>query len=688
MIYSTTEIEIGGNRDFEQVESFAVSERLCGLFTMRFVILSSTDLDLKGLLRQPAKATIVQPDGTRRPFRGVVARAARQIDESTGGSFRFQIEAVPALWFMDLRRNCRIFQNQTILEIVEAVCGEHGFSDIDKSCVRQALVAREYCVQWQESDLAFVIRLLEEHGIFWYFRHDEQKHKLVLGDCAAGFDRCLEESVERSSKGGASGITSWRREQRYVAGQVIRRDFDWQAPTALPEGTSSSVLGLPDQATHVDYDYPGGFVTADAATASAEAAMHAVESGYHAIEATSDVVPLQPGGKVELDESLGIANAAHVEREFLVTGVDHLLTGEGYRNRFTCLPTATGFRPPRTQPRPRIPGVQTAFVVGPDGEEIHTDEHGRVKVRFHWDRSETAVPDTTCFLRVAQSWSGAGFGAWFLPRVGSEVVVTFIDGDPDRPLVTGCVYNPSLANPFTPGSTPNVSGWRTKSTADGAADAFHEISFDDTKDAEKLVIQAQKDRALTVKNDDVVAIGHDQTITVKNARTRTVEEGDEAVTIAKGHRTVTVSEGNLTHAVTKGTWSTHTKGAVTLEIDEGDLVTKVVGGARTTEVKGADTLTISEGDRTVEVSAGKETLNVKQGDLETKVDAGKCTIEAGTSIELKVGGNSIKIDAQGITLKAMQVTVQGDTKAEIKAPMVDVAGDGMVTLKGGLIKIG
>lgn len=668
---ATTKIELGiDGATGLRAQQFRVEERLSAPFRIEVGFERDDDLDPAAVLGKAGSVTWVAPDGEPRTFRGVVSRLVRRRTRREDESFRFEAVLEPAFAFLRLRRGSRIFQSQTLLEVVQAILDEHGVAPVDVSCVKQSMSPLEYCVQYQESDFDFVSRLLESAGIFYFFRHDDSGCKLVLGDCSAAFDRCAGEALEFGQGTPHASVDSWSRAYACIPGKVTRREYDWKEAAEPAEAGADTVLSVPDAALREVYTHPGGFALAGSASAAADAEMRAIEAGQSVIEGTCDIPLLQPGGTIDFDEKFGDTRPLSTDTQFLVVSATHD-AGEEYRCRFECVPASVGFCPPRTTPRPRIHGVQTAIVTGPQDAELHTDDDGRVKVKFHWDRSDAADDTSSCFLRVAQPWSGAGYGAWFLPRVGAEVVVTFVDGDPDRPLVTGCVYNPRLAAPYTPGSTPNVSGIRTKSTADGASDAFNELLFDDTKDSELLVMQAQKDRRVTVKNDDAAVIGHDRTETVKNARTRTVEEGDETVTIKKGKRTVTLEEGDLAHEVTKGAYSLHAKGDVAVEVDDGDHVTKV-----------------AKGKRDVEVAQGDDVLAVKQGDQTIKVDLGKIATEAMNSIELKVGSNSIKISASGIEIKGMQVSVEGELKAELKGLMVDVKADAIASVKGALTKLG
>jgi type VI secretion system secreted protein VgrG len=335
---------------------------------------------------------------------------------------------------------------------------------------------------------------------------------------------------------------------------------------------------------------------------------------------------------------------------------------------FLLIPKAQTFRAPRVTPKPLIAGIQTAVVTGKAGEEIFTDSYGRVKVQFHWDRLGKNDENSSCFIRVAQTWAGKRWGAQFLPRLGQEVVVEFLEGDPDRPLITGSVYNADQPVPYALPDNMTQSGVKTHSTKTGDDKTFNELRFEDKKESEEVYFHAEKDFNRVVENNDTLTVGlekkdaGDQTIQIHNNRTVTLDEGNDTLQVKKGKRDV--------------------------KIDEGDhLLTVGKGNREATISTGNDTLTISKGNREVKIDAGNHTVTVTQGNQTIKITAGSMSTEAGQAIELKVGGNSIKIDTSGITIKGTMVSIEGMAKTDIKAPMTTVNGDGMLTLKGGLLQI-
>lgn len=406
---------------------------------------------------------------------------------------------------------------------------------------------------------------------------------------------------------------------------------------------------------------------------------------------------------------------ATVNADYALTRVEHVIdatSGESqdatfeYLNRFRCIAKAMPYHPPRLTPRPRVLGDQTAVVVGTSGQEIYTDAKGRVKVQFHWDRLGKSDENSSCWIRVSQAWAGKTWGSIHIPRIGQEVVVSFLEGDPDRPLITGRVYNGSIPVPYTLPDNATQSGIKSRSSLKGESENFNELRFEDKKGSEQIFFHAEKDFLREVENNDTLVVGVDgssslvdgnQTITVYKDRTETVKTGNETVTIEKGNRTVTVKEGNDKHEVSKGKRDIIVESDDTTVINTGNRSVTVKTGNDTHEVKtgnrtvtvdtGNDSHTVKTGNRTVEVSMGNDSLTVKMGNQTTKVSLGASSTEAMQSITLKVGGNSITIDQSGITLKGMMIKLQGSIEVQVQGTMVQINGDGMLKMQGAITMI-
>lgn len=578
---------------------------------------------------------------------------------------RYQVILRPWLWWLGLASNNRVFQNQSTSDIVTAIFNTHGFSDYELK-LTGSYSPREYCVQYGETDFAFVLRLLEEEGIFWFFIHEEGKHTLVLADSNEAFPPIpngpkVAYLGQKIGERELHGIRSGQLCLQAVPGAYRATDYEFTTPTASLYGQAETVAG-PSSI----YEHPGGYTTKARGDTLAKQRVDALRTQEKRFVGESDCHWLVPGHWFTLtghdDETLNI--------DWVVTSVTHDASHDHYRNRFEAIPKSTPYRPPRITARPRMP-AQTALVVGKAGEEIWTDQYGRIKIQFPWDRDGKNDETSSCWVRVALPWSGKGFGMQFIPRIGQEVIVTFIDGDPDRPLVTGCVYNGDNILPYALPTNQTQSGIKTQSSKGG--EGFNELRFEDKKDSEEVFLQAQKDLNINVLNDSSATVGHDETLTVKNARTRTVKEGDETVTLEKGRRTVNIQTGSDTLDV---------KDTRTVKVGSNQIHS--TGGNYTHEVSGNYQLTV-DGNLTIKVS-GTLTLQ-SSGDLTAKSDASLTnqsglaltnkagtglTNQAGTSLDNKAGTTLTNDAAISLTSKA------GATQT--------VDGGGMLVLKGGIIK--
>ncbi|WP_347291371.1 type VI secretion system tip protein TssI/VgrG [Kluyvera georgiana] len=592
------------------------------------------------------------------PFDALIAEAHHL--PSTANADRYQFILRPWLWWLTLSSNNRVFQNLSAQEIAEKVFKDNGFTDY-KFQLKTKPAKREYCLQYNESDFNFVSRLLEQEGIFWFYIYEEGKHTLVLADDNSAFppipgDKKVKYQAAQSGGRETGAIRSAELHLQTTAQGFQSSDFSYEQPKAALYAQAGEKKG------GVQYQHPGGFREKAQGDALSAWKVNALKAQAKQLVGESDCAALIAGHWFTLtdhpDKALNI--------DWVLTSVTHDYDGHQYRNRFTAIPKATPYRPQCTTPKPFM-HTQTAQVVGKQGETIWTDKLGRVKVQFPWDRDGKNDETSSCWLRVATAWSGNGFGAQFIPRIGQEVVITFVDGDPDKPLITGCVYNGANALPYPLPTNQTQSGIKTQSEK-----GFNELRFDDKKDAELLAIQAQKDFQLTVLNDSILTVDHDQTATIKNDRSSTIEEGNETLTVKKGNRTVKIE-----------------KGSDTLEVKDKRSVT----------VKGDQEHTI-DGNQTSKVK-GSYTLNV-DGDLTIKV-SGSLTLESGKTLTLKSGAalkasaaTDLKLDATNIASEAKaSLTQKGATiNHEAKATLTSKAsatqtidGGGMLTLKGGLVKI-
>ena len=578
------------NKDELLLTSFQGGEYISRLFEFQLEVLSANvTLEPEKLVGE--LVTVTLQNNEERLFTGFVSRFS--FGEIKANNLRqYKLTIVPWLWFLTKTNNQRIFQDMNTKDIVSNIFSDYGFNDFDFKAKGGS--TREYCVQYGESDFDFISRLLEEEGIAYYFKHEKDKHKLFLVDKQNAYEYCDENEVTYS-KGNQSEaqITEWEHHYEFRKGEWSLNDYNFEEPKKKLIISSKTKNNFSNVKNYEHYEYPSMYDTADGENL-VSVRMDAEEVAINSIEATSDCTSFYAGGKFKLTK-----HAAKSEKDnYIITGIYHrafdtsyFSGSEGqseYGNNFVCIPADVHFRPLRTQIKPVMKGPQSAIVTGPSGEEIYIDKFGRIKVQFFWDREGKNNENSSCYLRVVQSWAGDQWGSSFIPRIGQEVIVNFLDGDPDRPLVTGTVFNGDNKIPY-PSKTQ--SGIKTQSTKGAGKQNYNELRFEDLKGSEEIFIQAEKDFNRLVKNDEDSLI--------KNNHSRTVESGDETINISKGNRT----------------------------------------------------------------------LNVKN---KISTDASDIIIKGKKSIELKVGGSSIKMTSSGIVIKATKI---------------DVKGSAMVAIKGGITKI-
>ena len=644
-------------------EQLSGEEALNSLGSLTLHGYSATALTMADAVASHLTATL-HNDAMLRPIDTLCAEIRQLPGDATAE--RYNLLLRPWLWWLTLASNNRVFQNLATSDIVTSIFDEHGFSDYELQ-LTGSYTPREYCVQYGETDFAFVSRLLEEEGIFWFFTHADGAHTLVLGDSNDAFPPCPNATTiaylgQQMGERELHGIRSGQICRQAVSGVYRATDYEFTTPTTSLYGQAEAVAGPLSV-----YEHPGGYTAKARGDALGTMRVNALRSQESRFIGESDCRWLVPGHSFTLsgheDDTANI--------EWVVTQVSHEAGHEHYRNRFEAIPKSTSYRPPRTTPKPRM-HTQTAIVVGKAGEEIWTDEYGRIKIQFPWDRDGANDETSSCWVRVVLPWSGKGFGMQFIPRIGQEVIVTFIDGDPDRPLVTGCVYNGDNALPYALPANQTQSGIKTNSSKGGGG--FNELRFEDKKDSEEVFLQAQKDFKINVLNDTTATVGHDETLTVQNARTRTVKDGDETVTLEKGKRTVTIETGSDTLDV-----------ADSRTITVGGDQTHSTGGNYTSEVAGNYELTV-DGNLTIKVSG---TLTLQSGgDLTAKSDA-NLTNQAGTALTNKAG--TALTNQAGTTLdnKAGTTLTNNGGVSLINKAAADqtVDGGGMLTIKGGLVQV-
>jgi type VI secretion system secreted protein VgrG len=642
--------------DMLLLQAFEGEELISGLFEFRVDMESEHgDLDFTSVVGQSVTITGADKDGNQRNFNGIVARMVQ-----SGLSYHFEVR--PKLWELTLASDNRIFQAKSVPEIVKQVLQEQGVTDV-KDALTGTYDQRDYCVQYRETCFDFISRLMEEEGIFYFFQHEAGKHTLVLADDASAFSACPNLASVAFKPESAKAweeqdlVVALSLEQSVVTGKYQADDFNFETPTTQLLSTTTG-----SGSSFQIYEYPGLYQTKDKGDAYGKKRLDGMEVPVRLVSGESTCRAFAAGYTFALtDHPRSDANDTYVLRR-----ITHAGGRRQYRNSFLAFPSSATFRPPRVTPKLRIAGTQTALVVGKSGEEIWTDKYGRIKVQFHWDQLGQNDENSSCWIRVAQGWAGKNWGAIFLPRIGQEVVVSFLEGDPDRPLVTGSVYNGQQPVPYTLPDEQTKS--TVKSSSSKGGNGFNEIRFEDKADSEEIYIHAQKDMKIDVLND--------QTTTITNNRTVTIQEKDDSLTVSKGNRAVTVSQGNESLTVSQGDRSIAvSQGKETHSVQSTRAVT-VAGNE--THTNSADFTQTVSGNYTLKVT-GSLTIEAT-GDLTLKTD-GALTVQSGTSISVKSGTDLSASSGTGLSLS-------GGTTMEIKGSASGtVDGGGMLTVKGGMVKI-
>ena len=493
------------------VTRFSGREEISRLFTYRLDLLSEDDaIAPADIVGKNVTITLGLLDGTERHFNGYVSAFACC---GTGDRLsRYTAEVVPWLWFLTRTADCRIFQDKSMPSVIEQVFQDLEFTDYEIADVRGDHAPRHFCVQYRETDFNFVSRLMEDAGIFYYFRHEKDRHVLVLADQNATHADCPEKdvSVAAPERGGdpTDSLENWTHRYEFRPGKWTHTDFNFETPSALLQASTGTLVDIPGASRYEIYDYPGGYTTRNEGEAAVKIRMEEEEAAFDTVTASGSCRTFFAGGKFTVAWH---HSGAEEGKAYVITSLRHeaslggayLTGGEAaaleYRNEFACIPAAVTFRPARSTPRPAVRGAQTAIVVGPAGEEIYTDKYGRVKVQFHWDREGKRDENSSCWIRVAQLWAGRKWGAMYVPRIGQEVVVEFIEGDPDRPLITGSVYNNDQMPHYDLPDEQTKTYIKTNSSKGG--EGHNEIMFDDRKDSEQVYVHAQKNMDVRVRND-------------------------------------------------------------------------------------------------------------------------------------------------------------------------------------------
>jgi type VI secretion system secreted protein VgrG len=638
------------------LDSMEGSEGISELFKFNLHMRSSsTSLSAATIVGKSVTVTLAIEGGATRYVSGMVSRFIQSGFDREFASY--EAEVVPMLWLLTLSRDRKIYQAKSVADIIEAVLGEFAITFDAK--LTQTYAALDYCVQYDETAFDFICRLMEQAGIFYFFTFSSSGHTMVLADASSNFLACTgAASVRFFPRTGMNNaidtVSRFAHESGIAVKKATVNDYDFVNPSTSLEGTYSATAGSGELV-----EFATGHQAASAATALAKLRVEASQVASEVLRGDSFCYPFTAGSKFTLTEHFVSA----LNASFVLRRVHHTARDDLYTNSFEAFPAAVPFRAPVQTARPRAVGCETALVVGPSGEEIWTDSHGRIKVEFPWDRDGVKDDKSSTWIRVSQSVAGKGFGALFLPRVGQEVVITYLNGDPERPLVTGCVYNGENATPVTLPANQTQTVLRTRSSKQGTAG--NELRFEDKKDAEELYLHGQKDML----------------VEIENALTTTIKKGDEIRTLEQGDRTIELKQGKETHKV---------KGTRTLEVTGAE--TRSNGADFTHTVAGDYALTI-DGKLTITVTGG---ISIKSSAAIAQESGTSFLLDAGTALTAKAGTELTSQAGTNLTNKAgLKLLNQAALQMDNKAPIINSKADAtqtveagaLLTLKGALAKV-
>lgn len=516
------------------VRNFHGEEAVSALFRYDLELYSEDSaLDFTRIVGKAATLQIQLSDGSFQYFNGIVGRFVQAGKDERFTTYLAELH--PWLWMLTMSSSCQIFQNMSTTEIIKKVFSDLGFSDFsDKTTATYA--KREFCVQYRETAFNFVSRLLEEEGISYYFTHESSQHTMVLVDDTNSWGTCAGLTAARYAGAGPTYnsddiVTECALEQAVTVGEFKSDDFNFTIPSTQLLATASG-----SDTSRSVYDYPGLYSAQSDGETVAGHRLASLQTQAKVLRGASLCRSFHAGAQFTLSNHYRTdLNASYVLRRVVFHGDQH-----EYSNSFEAFPATTEFRPLRVTPRPTIAGTQTATVVGKSGEEIWTDQYGRVIVQFHWDQQGSNDEKSSCWIRVAHGWAGNLWGSIFVPRIGQEVVVSFLEGNPDRPLITGCVYNAQQQVPYTLPDNQTRSTIKTNSSKGGSG--FNELCFEDKAGSEEIFLQAQKDMTVSVLNNSSITVAGTRTLNVTGNETHT-NKADYSSTVS-GNFTIKV-DGNL-----------------------------------------------------------------------------------------------------------------------------------------------
>jgi len=623
--------------------AFTGHEAISRLFHFHLTTLSEdTAIDFTQIIGQSVTINITQSDDSLRYFNGIVSHFACTGKE--GDMTRYELQVVPKLWTLTRYADCRIFHNKDVAQIVKQILDDRGIKY--EASLTGPYKPLEYCVQYRETDFNFISRLMEQFGIFYFFQHDDGEHTMMLGDSSSVHQRCHGEGNAGFNLAGCgldAGdiVDAWSIGQELRSGKHSMTDYNFTTSTNDLSASESTIYSVGGNDAMEIFDFPGLHGTASDGTALAKVRMQEEEAVHKIAHGSSVCRAFTTGYKFDLqDHPLDAMNAS-----YLLTEIQHVASvagtyrdgggtgGDSYSNQFACISADVPFRPARLTPKPFVQGPQTAMVVGKsadqdsaddesvggDGEEIWVDKWGRVLVLFPWDRKKA----TSCWARVSQDWAGQGWGMINIPRVGQEVLVSFLEGDPDRPIITGRVYNDVQTVPYALPDNGTRTTFRTSSSTGGGTAHYNELRFEDKTGKEQVFVRGEKDYDTRILNDSREWIGNNQSVIVTKDRMEKVG-GDESIQIV-GKRTEKVGGDDNINI----TGNLNEKAGGTISIQ---------AGANLYEKSGANFA--HEAGAAIHLKAGATMI-----------------LEAGAQLSLKVGGNFIDIGPAGVSIQGTMVMI-------------------------------
>jgi type VI secretion system secreted protein VgrG len=538
-------------------------EAISELFEFEIDVVASGKINTTNMLNKPACVSVNHGGKSTRYFHGIVSEFGL-LEQSGVVEKAYRMVLVPQLAQAAIRSDCRMFFNKTAQDILKIIFDDAGVSKTAFRLYSQP-AQRKATAQFNETSLHFATRLMEEEGWYYFFEHTSDSHTLVVTNDNNGFYTIPGVTLRLGVGTTADMITEYRKPELLAVGKVTVKDYDFDAPDKNLKMEQNTILKHGGTSNRPVFHWPA--LTRDTGLAKDRARwrMEAAEAAVSLIAGGGDNASLIAGGKFKLRTDAG-------EQVHIVQSITHraddeseragVATAARYSNSFTAFPNTVPWREPMATARPRMEGLHTAKVLAPSGEEIHTDDQGRIKIRFFWDWREDATADNSDWVRVVQPWAGNQWGGQFLPRVDTEVAVAFMDADPDRPVVIGGLYNGN-DKPIFPASEKTKVGFRTRSVTKGNTEAFNELTFDDKKGSELLFLHAQKNMKTEVEND--------QTLTVENDRTVTINKGDEIVTLKQGDQTTELKLGNISVKCDLGAITMEALQSITLKVGQNSV---------------------------------------------------------------------------------------------------------------------